>query len=210
MSGQKTSAVSASANALDSVQRLARELAAGGPEPLALKGVLGWGWHAVSVLAHDRLRPARDNFDHWFWDYLQVAEPQLDGPRDAQWQERSLSHIELLDILSEETMTILKPTFYQGWQDRTARCRTLRQRATAAIGGNIGASQRDDLVLLLGAHNRLLRVPAAVGLNGAELIAALPALFDLLELLGSQPESELEPLMAAIAECRQELLALGG
>ncbi len=208
MSEQATTAVSASANGLDSVQRLARELAGGGNDPLALKGVLGWGWHAVSVLAHTRLGPARDSFDHWFWDYLEGTEPQLDSWRDALWQARSLSHIELLDILSEENLAILKPTFYQGWQDRTARCHTLRERATAAIGGSIGAAQREDLMLLLAAHNRLLRVQAAVEMNSAPLVKALPALFDLLELLGSQPESESEPMMAAIATCRQELQAL--
>ena len=114
-------------SALDSIRRMAAELPCAGVDALAVKGALWWGWHAVLLLAHHRLRPARDSFDHWFWDYLATGRPDLDVHRDSRWEERQrLSLLELLDILSAEELDILKPEFYQGWQDRTTRCRTLR------------------------------------------------------------------------------------
>ena len=93
-----------------------------------------------------RLQPQRKEFDAWIWDYLDEGEPALDVVRDSHWEERQrLSLLELLDILSEVDLLLLKPEFYQGWQDRTERCKTLRRQAAAITGFAIGAEQRDSL-----------------------------------------------------------------
>ncbi len=192
-------------NALDSLGRIPAELARG-IGPLDLKGVLNWGWHAVALLAHHRLRPAQETFDHWFWDFLEAGEPAFDVERDARWEEKKrLSLIEMLDILSSEELPILKPEFFQGWQDRTTRCRTLRKQVTAVIGSSVGQAHRDRLVLLLAAYHRLLRLPSEVELEAGALRNALPALFDLTEALIDRDHDHSAPLIEAVAACRQAL-----
>lgn len=193
-------------NALDSIRRMSEELGRGATSPLALKGTLYWGWHTVALLAHHRLRPARETFDHWFWDYLDAGEPAFDVDRDARWEEkRRLSMLELLDILSEEELPILKPEFFQGWQDRTTRCRTLRKHVGEVMGNNIGENEREDLVLLLAAYHRLLRLPSEVELQADALRKALPALFDLIEALIDRDHDHSTPLIEAVVACRRSL-----
>ena len=105
--------ISTANNAIDSLTRMSEELTRG-QDALDYKGVLYWGWHAVTLLAHHRLRPARESFDHWFWDYLDPGEATFDIERDARWEEKKrLSMYELLDILSDENLSILKPEFFQ-------------------------------------------------------------------------------------------------
>ena len=189
-------------NALDSVRRIPDELGKGS-DLFAVKAVLSWGWHAIALLAHMRLRPAREVFDHWFWDYLDAGEPELDAERDARWEERQrLSLLELLDVFSREDLEILKPEFYQGWQDRRTRCRTLRRRVAETIGSSIDAEHRENLVRLLGAYHRLLRLPAGVEMDSEDIVSALPALFDLIEMLVEPTHSSAGRFGEAIEACR--------
>ena len=192
-------------NALDSLGRIPAELGKDNG-PINLKGTLYWGWHAVVLLAYHRLRPARETFDHWFWDFLETGEPTFDVDRDARWEEKKrLSLLELLDILSEEDLSILKPEFFQGWQDRTTRCRTLRKGVTGVIGSSVGQEQRDKLVLLLAAYHRLVRIPAGVQMQDNNLEQAVPALFDLIESLVDRDHDHSAPLIEAVSACRRAL-----
>ena len=194
-------------NALDSVDRVARELeAAGAADALALKGALAWGWHAVGLLAYVRLQPQKELFDAWVQDYLHESEPELETDRDAQWQERErLSFLELLDLLSAVDLPILKPDFYQGWQDRTSRCHGLRRRVARVVGGSIEAAPRGNLLVLLAVYHRLVRLPAGVALDAAPLREALPALLDLAELLVDRSDADAEALLIALGRCRAVL-----
>jgi len=192
-------------NALDSLKRIPEELTRG-TGPLALKGALYWGWHAVVLLLYHRLRPARDTFDQWFWAYLEAGEPALEIDRDAHWGERRrLSLLEILDMLSESDLSILEPEFYQGWQDRTTRCQTLRRRVAEVIGTSLAEKPRQDLLLLLAAYHRLLRLPSPVDLEADQLLRALPALFDLLETLVDGEHDHAKALIDAIAAARGAL-----
>ena len=176
--------ISTQDNALDSLDRLTGELGRDLDKPEALKGALYWGWHAFTLLAHERLRPAKESFDHWFWDYLETGEPELEVERDSQWEEkRRLSTLELLDILSTEDLPLLKPEFFQGWQDRTTRCRTLRRRVSEVIGTAIGQEGREDLLLLLAAYHRLLRLPSDASFETSNVARALPALVEAIDTL---------------------------
>jgi hypothetical protein len=210
----KAKLIASAANALDSVERLALELELektrleeGRPESaLALKGLLAWGWHAVALLVYMRLQPQRKAFDAWIWDYLGEGEPALDVIRDSHWEERQrLSLLELLDILSEEELPLLKPEFYQGWQDRTERCKTLRRQAAAITGYSIGADQRDELVVLLAAYHRLLRFPVPVELDVDPVLEALPQLLDLVEALVVPSGPRGDQLTSALGRCRKAL-----
>jgi len=194
-------------NALDSLKKIPEDLA-NARDPLALKGSLHWGWHAVVFLLYHRLRPARDTFDQWFWAYLEGGEPALEIDRDAHWDERRrLSLLEILDMLSASDLSILKPEFYQGWQDRTTRCHTLRRRVAEVIGASLAEKPRQDLLLLLAAYHRLLRLPSPVDLEADQLLRALPALFDLLETLVDGEHDHSKALVEAIAAARRALPA---
>jgi len=177
--------VTSAENALDSLERLAAELEKGSSgDPMALKGILAWGWHAVALLSYMRMQPHRDRFDAWIWDYLDEGSPELDLERDAHWEERQrLSLLEILDIFSQVELPLLKPEFYQGWTDRTVRCQTLRRQIGEIIGDGIGSREREGLLTLLAAYHRLLRFPAAVAIDVDRVKEQIPLLLDLLQLL---------------------------
>ena len=192
-------------NALDSLKRIPDELGKGAG-PLALKGPLHWGWHAAVLLAYHRLRPARETFDQWFWTYLEAGEPNLEVDRDAHWDERQrLSLLELVDMLSEAELPILKPEFYQGWQDRTTRCQTLRKRVADVLGASLNEQQRDALLVLLAAYHRLLRSPAPVELDPHALWEAMPALFALVEMLVDRDHDHSAAILEAVTAAREAL-----
>ena len=194
-------------NGLDSLDRVARDLeAADGNNPLTLKGALAWGWHTVGLLAYLRLQPHKSLFDAWVQDYLHEGDPELQVDRDAHWEERErLSFLELLDLLSVVEMPILKPEFYQGWQDRTARCHNLRQQVAGLVGGSVGEEQRQQLLLLLAAYHHLIRLPAGVELDAALIREAFPALLDLVALLLDDSAPQAEALQVTLNRCRQAL-----
>lgn len=196
--------ISALSNATDSLRRLASELSNARTDPMALKAALWWGLHAALLLAHARLRPAREQFDHWFWDYLDAGQPALEVDRDARWEERQrLSLLEVVDVLSEEGAPLLKPEFYQGWQDRTSRCRTLRRQVREVLGVSLSADQSQDLLWLLAAYHRLLRLPADVELETSRVAGRLPALLALIELLIDPEWSSAGEISELVGACRE-------
>jgi hypothetical protein len=199
-------------NALDSLRRMAHELEHGGEgkkTALGYKGALAWGWHVCGLLAYLRLKPARETFDAWMRDYLQEGTPSLDVERDARWEERErLSFLELLDLLSEENLPSLKPEFYQGWQDRSSRCLWLRQQVRLLTGCSIDAEKRDLLLYLLAVYHRLIRLPAGVAISARPIVEALPALFDLLQMLIDDTSPDAHTLYNELERCRQALIAV--
>ena len=197
-------------NAADSLRRVACDLEAGSGSILNLKGALAWGWHAVGLLTYLKLQPKRDIFDAWVQDYLHEGEPLLDVERDARWEERErLSFLEILDLLSRVDLPILKPEFYQGWQDRTSRCQGLRRQVSQVVGGGIGAEQRDRLLLLLAAYHRLVRLPAGIFVDAGPVQDAFPALLDLAEMLLDRSAPEGQETAEALGRCRMALKAGG-
>lgn len=172
-------------NAEDSRRRARRAAEGMGDDPLSLKEVLHWGWHAAALYAYAALRPHREELDSWLWDYLAAGTERLDAERDARWEERQrLSLLELVDLLSAEELEVLEPGFYQGWQDRLERCRTLRRQVAGVVGWSIGSEEeRGKLLLLLAAYHRLLRLPAAVELDAGAVRGEVPRLLELVERL---------------------------
>lgn len=194
-------------NALNSMERMTAEVSRGKPHEVTdLKGMLVWGWHVVDILAYMRLQPARDAFDPWMQDYLQKGEPILNEDRDSRWESvRHLGLLELIDIFSEVNLPILKPDFYQGWQDRTVRCHELREQIAGIVGGSITGDQRKGLLLLLAAYNRLFHISAAVTLNVNEIWESLPAIFDFIELLIDSGWSISATFMQLLRKCREAM-----
>ncbi len=194
-------------NALDSLEHLNSVLKESSKRGTlaGLKEVLVWGWHAVDVLTYVCLQPNQSLFDPWLQDYLQEGEPGLSVERDARWDERRhLGLLELLDMMSAEELSILKPEFYQGWQDRTSRCQNLRRQVAGILGDSIREEPRQKLLLLLAVYNRIFHMPAAVEIDVAEAWKALPALFDLLKLL-AKSRPNLKPVLNEIAVSQKTL-----
>lgn len=191
------------ASAADSLRRLAAVPPVA--RPADLKEPLLWGWHAVAALTYARLSPARERLDAWLWDYLHPGRPELDVSRDAFWEERErLSLLVLLDLLSEESLAVLEPEFYRGWQDRLERCRTLRRQIREVTGLALDEARRQRLLVLLAAYHRLLRLPAAVALDPTPVEARLPELVALCgELVDpALPAGVGAELASALAACR--------
>lgn len=199
--------ISPSHNARDSLGRVADALTRwDGDDPLILKDILGWGWHAVGLLAYLRLQPARQTFDAWIAEYFHEGTRELDVERDAHWEEnRRLSLLELVDLLSAVDLPCLKPEFYQGWQDRTSRCRGLREKIHAILGRAIDENQRRQLLLLLAVYHRLIRLPAGVIIDLPAVRGALPALLNLAEMLIDRNSPDAAALTAAIEKCRDSI-----
>ena len=84
------------------------------------------------------------------------------------------------------------------------RCRTLRRQAGQAVGSSIAEGERTELLYLLAAYHRLLRLPAAVDLDPEAVARALPRLVDLLETL-ARAAAEPEPLVRAVGAIRTAL-----
>lgn len=202
MSGQTS--VQPLDNAIDSIRRMSEGIAR--RDVMGLKSALAWGWHAVGLLAYIRLHPHRESFDAWVRDYLHKGEPELDVERDARWEnQQRLSSLEILDLLSDVGLPILKPELYQGWQDRTSRCTVLRGRVREVIGGGVDEPTRDRLLLVLAAYHRLVRMPAEVTLDVASVLVAMPALCDLLSLLVPSGTAGWADVERAIAESRSTM-----
>ncbi len=201
--------VTSSQNALDSIQRVGNELS-NAASPLSVKGALAWGWHATALLTYMRLQPHRDTFDAWVQEYLHGGEPMLDVERDSHWENRKrLSSLEMLDLLSDVDLPILKPDFYQGWQDRTSRCKTIRSRVAEIVGGSIQLAQRDQLLLLLAAYHRLVRLPAGVSFDPEPVRSAFPAMFGVWKLLIAKQTPGADELVSATARCEAALRPSG-
>lgn len=204
---QSENVVTSADSAVDSLDRMALELERGDLDnPLVLKGVLAWGWHAVALLAYMRMQPKREEFDAWTLDYLDEGSPELDIARDAHWEERQrLSLLEILDIFSEVDLSLLKPEFFQGWTDRTVRCQTLRRQIVEIVDSGIGAEQRDSLLVLLAAYHRLVRFPAAVDLDPQTVVAELPQLLAFIETLVDLSGPRGVEILDSLGSCKTAL-----
>ena len=196
-------------NVVDSLSRVARDLdERDALAPRAVKGALAWGWHAVGLLAYRRLQPLRDHLDDRLREYLHPGEPDLDVERDAWWAERErLSHLELLDLLSEVELSLLEPEFFRGWVDPEVRCRRVRREMAILLGRGVDEEWRQRLLVLLAGYHRLIRLPAEVRLDPAAVLDAFPALFDLVTLLVDPDWEGADEIGEVVGRCRHSLEA---
>jgi len=199
--------ISPNENALDSINRLAGNLQNEKQgSSFFIKEILVWGWHTVSLLTYSRLLPERNSFDPWMQDYLQIGDPDFDVEKDAYWDDRrQLCLLEILDILSDVELPILKPEFYQGWQDKTVRCHELRSLIGKIIGTNISFDHREKLLFLLAVHNRIFHLPSEVTIDKKSIWETFPNLLDLIEKLLDPAVDESEEMKKTITTCRTYL-----
>lgn len=194
-------------NVVDSLRRVVRDLDEDDARATrAVKGALAWGWHSVGLLAYRRLQPLRDRLDDRLREYLHPGEPDLDVERDAWWAERErLSHLELLDLLSEEELPLLEPEFFRGWVDPEVRCRRVRREMATLLGRGVDEEWRQRLLVLLAAYHRLIRLPAEVRLDPDAVLDAFPALLDLVTLLVDPEWDGVDEIGALVSRSRRSL-----
>jgi len=102
-------------------------------------------------------------------------------------------------------MNSVKPDFYQGWQDRSSRCKWLRKQTYDLIGACITDEQRDKLLLLLAVYHRVARLPALVSLEVESILKAFPALLDMAKMLVDINSEKSDILLGAIKKCRESI-----
>ena len=192
-------------NALDSIRLMGK--GARSRSVSGTKEVLTWGWHAVGVLASVRLRARKDMFDPWVQQYFEEGDPDVNIGRDVHWDVRTgLSCLEILDLMSDPDLPLLKPDFYQGWQDRNSRSRVLRGQVKYILGSSLKAEQREALLFLLAAYYRLVRLPTHVTIVTADVDEKMGYLCDLLDMFVPEDSGEWGLIRDAVAKTREHLM----
>jgi hypothetical protein len=203
-------AINPTANALDSLGRIAWELEAADREnPLAVKGPVAWGFHAASLFFYIRLQPHKGSFDQWVQDYFHGWTAAIDVRKDSRLEHREhLGLLEIIDLLSEVEAESLRLEFYQGWTDKMARCRELRDKVQKLLGTVVSESERMDLLFLLALHNRLTHMPSQTAVETQTAFLKFESLLNLLEKLVDPEWLEAEAMLQALKRCRISLSAL--
>lgn len=149
----------------------------GAGEDLAeLSEALDLGLRAVELRAFERLVPVRDRFPATIGALLDSPPPEVDVRRDAIEIPRALGFVDVLDLLSEESLDCVAPELHRGWEDRRFSCRRSRGTAQEAIGLALAADDRAPLLTLAAYRNRIFRLPPPVRLEPAAIRAAFPSL----------------------------------
>ena len=146
---------------------------------------LDLGVRATLILAVSRLQPVRQEYPGSIAMLLESPAPKVDPIRDAINTPRSLSFLDVLDMLSADELACVSPKLHHGWEDRRCSCIRSRMLAREATGVTLDGEERDSLLLLMAYRNRIFLVPPPVTIVLAEIIAAFPALKRLFERLST-------------------------
>lgn len=148
---------------------------------------LDLGVRAVEILAVFRLRPAHDTFAASIAMLLESPAAKVDPTRDAIHIPRSMSFLDVIDVLSDDPLECVSPKLHHGWEDRRFSCLRSRKLAREVTGVTLDAEEREDLLLLAAYRNRIFRVSPPVTIVPDEIIAAYPALRRLFACLSAAP-----------------------
>jgi hypothetical protein len=127
------------------------------------------GCRAVEVLAAHRLQGVKDRFPATIGLLLETPVPEVDPQRDSIPGHSSLDFTEVLDLVSEETLSCVAPGMHRGWEDRRFACRRSRVTARDALGVSLDAAARANLLTLAAYRNRLFRHPPPVRVVTGEI-----------------------------------------
>ncbi len=94
-----------------------------------------------------------------------------------------LDFLDLLEMLSDESLSCISPRLYRGWQDRIQARRDARRITTETLGITLSADERDSLLPALALRNRLQIVPLPLAVSADEIRALFPPLAKLIDQL---------------------------
>jgi hypothetical protein len=145
---------------------------------------LDLGVRAAEILVGQKLQPQRHDWPATIELLLEPPPPAVDRQRDSTHLPRTLQFIHVLDMLSADGLDCVSPDLHRGWEDRRFSCQRSRERARAAVGVTLDAAGRDRLLLLCAYRNRLFRMHPPVEVVVDDVVAAWPALEELVGKLG--------------------------
>lgn len=134
------------------------------------------GIRAVEILVVLKLQGVRREFPGSIAMLLESPKPEVDFERDALSVPATLTFLDMIDMLSVDSLECVSRKLHHGWEDRSCACRRARARARATLGISLDAGRRDELLKLEAYRNRIFRMPPPVRIVPAEIAEAFPAL----------------------------------
>ena len=172
--------------ALSLIEALERSGLCRGEDALSAAAALSIGIRTVELFAIRRIRAVLPRFPDTIRGLFApagTAEPSL---RDAFVTDESrLGFLDLLDLLSDTTLSTISPRLYRGWHDKTQARREARRATAEAVGFRLDSGQRDSLLTALAVYNRVFLVPPPLELTSEEAGAALATVLQLLSQLAA-------------------------
>ena len=173
---------------------LARTRLAGSEDPLDIAQALALRIRAALLLGLERIAAVAGEFPATIQALMNVPTANIEAARDALTQPQDyLGFIDLLDLLSDDSLDCVSPRLHRGWQDKAQSCSEARRLSRAAVGFSIDAIHRDSLLLALAIYQRIFCIPPPVQLGPEDARAALKAVDDLIDRIRNQSDSKSTP-----------------
>lgn len=134
------------------------------------------GIRSVEILVGLRLQDVREQFPGSIALLLEAPDPSVDPRGDALAVPNTLSFLNMIDMLSAESLDCVSRKLHHGWEDRDRACRRARALAQRALGIVLDAERRDQLLALEAYRNRIFRMPPPVRIVRSEILEAYPSL----------------------------------
>ena len=150
-------------------------------DPLQLLVAVEFGVRAAEIEATEILHARSQEFAATIGFRLEQPAPHLYVYRDAVMEPHGVTFTEILDLLSKDELPCVGPRLHRGWEDRRFSCARARKTAQAANGVAIDGLWREKLLRIAAYRNRLFRSTPPVHIIPDELLAAYPALVQLVE-----------------------------
>lgn len=142
------------------------------------------GLRAAEIRVVQLLQPVKDEFPATIASLLEMPHPEVDPRRDAIEVPRALEFLDLVDLLSAESLDCVSPELHRGWEDRRFSCQRSRETAQEAVGVVLDAGRQADFLLLTAYRNRIFRLPPPVQIVPGDIREAFRSLEGLMgELL---------------------------
>lgn len=143
------------------------------------------GVRVVEIGALNKLQSVHDQFPATIGTLLESLPPDIDTMRDLIHPPKSLTYVDVLDLLSARHLACISPQLHRGWEDRRESCMRSREKAFAAIGFSLDEDERKPLMLIGAYRNRLFSLPPPVRVVPSEVVNAFPSLAVLVDRLAA-------------------------
>lgn len=141
------------------------------------------GVRVVEIGVVSRLQPIAPEFPATIAALLESPPAEVDTMRDFVHPPKSLTFLDIVDMLSQEKLPCISQQLHRGWEDRIESCRRSREKTLNAIGFSLSEEERKPLMLIGAYRNRLFALPPPVRIIPKQVISAFPTLSVLAEKL---------------------------
>lgn len=146
---------------------------------------------AAHLLALHKLQRARTGFPATIQALLSQPDPAIEVARDAFIEPRDfICFVDLLDLLSEESLPCAAPRLHRGWQDKKQSCRGARKNTAASVGFSLDGKERDALLKGWALQSRFFFMPPPLQLSTDQIKRSLPPLLGLARRLAPEEIAE--------------------